>query len=158
LEDVHRRDVHYELDVLTEKTEYYWINPKRIGNLGTSIWAVNGKGIKVSLVSQEFSLKWHQIKNDILQVFTNLITGDEPEYDDVVVPEPNSPVEPTVHMHKNRPYSLKGLPSGHAASTPLFTDNLKRWRTSDVKTVIQQAVYIPLDFYPLCRCLLYGLL
>lgn len=45
-----RRDVHYELDVLTEKTEYYWVNSKPLGNLHTSIWAVDGKGIRVSLV------------------------------------------------------------------------------------------------------------
>lgn len=84
-----------------------------------------------------------------LQVFTNLITGDdEPEYDDVV-PEINSSMESNPQMHHSRPYSLRGLPSGHVASTPLFTDNLKRWRTNDVKEVAAQAVYIPLDFYPL---------
>ncbi|KAM3586524.1 WD40 repeat protein [Umbelopsis sp. WA50703] len=136
-EDDHKRDVQYELDILTEKTEYYWINPKAIGNLRTSLWAVDGKGIRV---------------------FTNLITGeDELEYDDVV-PDLNSSVEPNTPMHHSRPYSLRGLPSGHVASTPLFTDNLKRWRTNDVKEVAQQAVYIPLDFYPLAVLLKKGII
>ncbi|KAG2184988.1 hypothetical protein INT43_000901 [Umbelopsis isabellina] len=61
-------------------------------------------------------------------------------------------------MHHSRPYSLRGLPSGHVASTPLFTDNLKRWRTNDVKEVAAQAVYIPLDFYPLAVLLRKGII
>jgi hypothetical protein len=51
LEDERVGDVHYELDVLAERAEYYWIQSKRLGNLDTSIWAVDGKGIKVSLVN-----------------------------------------------------------------------------------------------------------
>lgn len=59
-EDEHRRDVHYELDILTEKAEYYWVNSKPVGNLRTSIWAVSEKGIKVSLViNRTFQRKKH---------------------------------------------------------------------------------------------------
>ncbi|CAO3677866.1 unnamed protein product [Umbelopsis vinacea] len=135
-EDEHRRDVHYELDILTEKAEYYWVNSKPVGNLRTSIWAVSEKGIKV---------------------FTNLITGEESEYDHVAR-ETSSPEELCTNTHGNRPYSLRGLPSGHVASAPYFTEDVKRWRTTDVKTLTQEAVYIPLDFYPLSVLLKKGII
>ncbi|KAG2181825.1 hypothetical protein INT44_008641, partial [Umbelopsis vinacea] len=57
----------------------------------------------------------------------------------------------------NRPYSLRSLTSGHVATAPYFTDDVKRWRTNDVKTVIEEAVYIPLDFYPLSVLLRKGI-
>ncbi|CAO3657743.1 unnamed protein product [Umbelopsis ramanniana] len=135
LEDDRVGDVHYELDVLAERAEYYWIQSKRLGNLDTSIWAVDGKGIKV---------------------FTNLITGEESEYDDVLR-EPISPVEHPSETDGNRPYSLRSLTSGHVATAPYFTDDVKRWRTNHVKTVIEEAVYIPLDFYPLSVLLKKGI-
>ncbi|GAB5586829.1 WD40 repeat protein [Umbelopsis nana] len=137
-----RRDVHYELDVLTEKTEYYWVNSKPLGNLHTSIWAVDGKGIRV---------------------FTNLITGGEDECDNVtrepiLPPEEDEQEDPPANADGNRPYSLRGLPSGHVASAPYFTDDVKRWRTPDVKAVTEQAAYIPLDFYPLSVLLKKGII
>jgi hypothetical protein len=30
-----------------EKVEYYWVGQKSIANLWTSIWAVDGQGVKV---------------------------------------------------------------------------------------------------------------
>lgn len=38
----------YELNVLSDKIEYYWIGRKNVANLCTSLWAVNGHGIKVT--------------------------------------------------------------------------------------------------------------
>lgn len=85
-----------------------------------------------------------------------MITGVEDECDNVarepiLPPEEDEQEDPSANAHGNRPYSLRGLPSGHVASAPYFTDDVKRWRTHDVKAVTEQAAYIPLDFYPLCE-------
>ncbi|KAI9252811.1 RIC1-domain-containing protein [Phascolomyces articulosus] len=37
----------YDLHVLSDKVEYYWIGRKSIANLLTSLWIVDGKGVKV---------------------------------------------------------------------------------------------------------------
>lgn len=46
---------HYDLNVLCEKTEYYWISRKSVANLWTSIWAIDGKGIMVNILGTGMS-------------------------------------------------------------------------------------------------------
>ncbi|KAI7868750.1 RIC1-domain-containing protein [Spinellus fusiger] len=126
----------YELHILSEKTEYYWIGRKSIANLLTSLWAVDGKGIKV---------------------FTNLLRGEEHSLstcaNDVYESEPSTPTTPSVFSAKKyigKPFSLGYRVGQELDPSPASIDveGFSRWTTRNLKYVVPDTIHIPLDFYP----------
>ncbi|KAL1935687.1 hypothetical protein VTP01DRAFT_4827 [Rhizomucor pusillus] len=127
----------YELNVLSDKIEYYWIGRKNVANLCTSLWAVNGHGIKVFanlLRSEEFG--FNATSNDILES------------------EPTTPTTPSLLAARatlGRPYSL-GYRIGPEPASPSMSvvemEGYSRWRIPSLKQLDEGTIYIPLDFYP----------
>ncbi|KAL0092492.1 RIC1-domain-containing protein [Phycomyces blakesleeanus] len=137
-EDVERDEIHnqYEIHMLSEKTEYYWIGRKSVANLLTSLWVVDGKGVKL---------------------FTNLLRGEDCGFStfgkDIYESEPSTPTTPglfTARGYSGRPFSL-GYRIGPEPDSPSASVNMEgfsQWRTGDLKFADADAIYIPLDFYP----------
>ncbi|SAM06352.1 hypothetical protein [Absidia glauca] len=127
----------FDLHVLMEKVEYYWVGQKSIANLWTSIWAVDGQGVKV---------------------FTNVLRGDgygfqafskEMMMTMTTESEPSTPTTPSYPPYGARPYSL-GHRIGIEPTSPhswLEMEGESRWQTS-LDQLEKRAIYIPLDFYP----------
>lgn len=121
-----------------KNVEYYWIGQKSIANLLTSIWGVDGKGIRL---------------------FTNLLRGDGYGFHSFyntrdLESEPSTPTTP--HSSRNsiigKPYSL-GYRIGIEPSSPhsqswLEMEGESRWQIS-LDQIDTNSIYIPLDFYPL---------
>ncbi|KAF7732832.1 hypothetical protein EC973_000108 [Apophysomyces ossiformis] len=129
--------IRYELYVLADKIEYYWVGRKSVANMSTSLWAVTGSGIKI---------------------FTNLLRGDEYSFrsfaHDVTDSEPSTPTTPgflASRANIGRPYSL-GYRIGAEPTSPSASivgiDGYSRWQTDSPKQLIEDVIYIPLDFYP----------
>ncbi|KAI8089450.1 RIC1-domain-containing protein [Halteromyces radiatus] len=136
----------YDSHVLMEKVEYYWIGQKGIANLWTSIWAVDGKGVKV---------------------FTNVLRGEgygfyafnKDHNMTILESEPSTPTTPigpgsNGYHYRDigaRPYSL-GYRIGVEPSSPhsqcwMDMEGESKWQT-DLHQLEANAIYIPLDFYP----------
>ncbi|KAI8335438.1 RIC1-domain-containing protein [Chlamydoabsidia padenii] len=124
----------YDLHVLMENVEYYWVGQKSVANLWTSIWAVNGQGVKV---------------------FTNVLRSDGYGFqafnkDNVLAEsEPSTPTTPINAYYGARPYSL-GHRIGAEPTSPhswMEMEGESRWQTTLDQLDIK-AIYIPLDFYP----------
>ncbi|CAO3613910.1 unnamed protein product [Cunninghamella echinulata] len=141
-------DMQYDLHVLMKKVEYYWVGQKSVANLLTSIWGVDGKGIRL---------------------FTNVLRGDGYGFHSFynasreLESEPSTPTTP--HSSRNsiigRPYSL-GYRIGIEPSSPhsqswMEMEGESRWQTSLDQTDIN-SIYIPLDFYPLAILLSKGVI
>ncbi|KAI9028097.1 RIC1-domain-containing protein [Phycomyces nitens] len=126
----------YEIHMLSEKTEYYWIGRKSVANLLTSLWVVNGKGVKL---------------------FTNLLRGEDCGFStfgkDIYESEPSTPTTPglfTTRGYAGRPFSL-GYRIGPEPDSPSASVNMEgfsQWRTGNLKFADSDAIHIPLDFYP----------
>ncbi|ORZ10211.1 RIC1-domain-containing protein [Absidia repens] len=142
----HSRSGHwtYDLHVLMEEVEYYWVGQKSVANLWTSIWAVDGRGVKV---------------------FTNVMRGDgygfqafNKENMMTMESEPSTPTTPigsgNGFQYRDigaRPYSL-GYRIGIEPTSPhsqswMEMEGESRWQT-DLHQLTSKAIYIPLDFYP----------
>lgn len=138
---VNQFDVH----IIHQKTEYYWIGKRSIDNLITSLWIADGKGLKT---------------------FTNLLLGRDFDYNtynqDILESEPSTPTTPGFLSSSTgniadmgRPFSLgyrmgEGNSISPSASMADMNDGSK-WRTSDFDNLDKLSIYIPLDFYPLCK-------
>lgn len=132
------------MHIIHQKAEYYWIGKKSIDNLITSLWIADGKGLKT---------------------FTNLLLGRDFDYNtynqDVSDSEPSTPTTPgflsssSVNVaDMGRPYSLgyRMGPDGISPSNSMGEiDECSKWRTSDFDNLNNLSIYIPLDFYPLCK-------
>ncbi|KAI9317719.1 RIC1-domain-containing protein [Dichotomocladium elegans] len=128
----------YDLHVLSDKTEYYWIGRKSIANLCTSIWLVDGKGVKM---------------------FANLLRGEDYGFssfstNDPFESEPSTPTTPgllAMRASIGRPYSL-GYHIGPEPASPSMSviemDGYSRWRIPSIRVLDEGTIYIPLDFYP----------
>ncbi|KAJ8656341.1 hypothetical protein O0I10_007906 [Lichtheimia ornata] len=127
----------YDLHILSDKTEYYWIGRRSVANLCTSIWVVDGKGVKV---------------------FANLLRGDDYGFstfsNDPFESEPSTPTTPGIlaaRANLGRPYSL-GYHIGPEPVSPSMSvvemDGFSRWRIPSIRQLDEGTIYIPLDFYP----------
>ncbi|KAI8142660.1 RIC1-domain-containing protein [Fennellomyces sp. T-0311] len=127
----------YDLHVLSDKTEYYWIGRKSIANLWTSIWVVDGKGVKV---------------------YANLLRSDDYGFNtftnDPFESEPSTPTTPGIlaaRANIGRPYSL-GFRIGPEPLSPSMSvvemDGYSSWRIPSIRQLDDGTIYIPLDFYP----------
>ncbi|KAI9489868.1 RIC1-domain-containing protein [Zychaea mexicana] len=127
----------YDLHVLSDKTEYYWIGKKSISNLLTSLWVVDGKGVKV---------------------YANLLRSDDYGFNtfsnDPFESEPSTPTTPGIlaaRANIGRPYSL-GFHIGPEPLSPSMSviemDGFSRWRIPSIRQLDDSTIYIPLDFYP----------
>lgn len=116
----------------------------------TSLWIADGKGLKT---------------------FTNLLL--EPDFDfntyntNVSESEPSTPTTPGLlsssssarNVDVGRPFSLgyRIGPEPHSRSSSSegsLSDDMEnqcKWRIANFEKLNDQAVYIPLDFYPLCK-------
>ncbi|KAI8327314.1 RIC1-domain-containing protein [Blakeslea trispora] len=133
----------FDLHALHHQTEYYYIGRKHIENLITSLWIVDGKGLKTItnlLLSKDFDY--------------TLLDNDLYEY------EPSTPTTPGVmssassarNFDVGKPYSLgyridQELLSPSASMTDIETH--VKWRIDNFEDLKSQSIYIPLDFYPL---------
>ena len=129
----------YDLHVLSDKVEYYWIGRKSIANLLTSLWIVDGKGVKV---------------------FANLLRSDDYGFNtfsnDPFESEPSTPTTPgylAARANIGRPYSL-GFHIGPEPLSPSMSvvemDGYSRWRIPSIQQLDEGTIHIPLDFYPHC--------
>ncbi|KAG0167795.1 hypothetical protein DFQ28_002894 [Apophysomyces sp. BC1034] len=129
--------IRYELHVLADKIEYYWVGRRSVANMSTSLWAVTGCGIKI---------------------FANLLRGDDYSFrsfaNDTIDSEPSTPTTPgflTSRISIGRPYSL-GYHIGPEPTSPsasiIGMDGYSHWQTDNPKQLAEDAIYIPLDFYP----------
>jgi hypothetical protein len=139
------------MHMLHQKCEYYWIGRKSVDNLITSLWIADGKG---------------------LLTFTNILLGRDFDYNTfnqeiAFESEPSTPTTPGFLSSSTgniadmgRPFSLGyGIGAGEGpdntsstASIPDINDGSTKWRTSDFDNLNNLSIYIPLDFYPLCKC------
>lgn len=133
------------MHIIHQKAEYYWIGRKSVDNLITSLWIADGKGLKA---------------------FTNLLLGRDFDYqrynqDNNSDSEPSTPTTPgflsssSVNVaDMGRPFSL-GYRMGPDSMSPSISmgdiDDCSQWRTSDFDRLSDLSIYIPLDFYPLCK-------
>ncbi|ORX51228.1 RIC1-domain-containing protein [Hesseltinella vesiculosa] len=142
--DISNGQVTYDLQFLMDKVECYWVGQKSISNLLTSIWAINGKGVKVfSNVLRSDGYGFHSFNRE--SYFES---------------EPTTPTSPngnffTSHNRRSsytgKPYSL-GYHIGVEPSSPhshswLDIEGESRWQT-DLTQLQENSIYIPLDFYP----------
>lgn len=137
----------FDIHIIHQRAEYYWIGKKSIENLVTSLWIADGKGLKT---------------------FTNLLL--EPDFDfatynaNMPDSEPSTPITPGLlssslsarNVDIGRPFSL-----GYHTEPEHDNNNLEgfmtdmenrcKWRIGHFDNLSEQAIYIPLDFYPLCK-------
>ncbi|CAO0800336.1 unnamed protein product [Mucor circinelloides] len=136
----------FDIHNIHHKAEYYWIGKKSIDNLVTSLWIADGKGLKT---------------------FTNLLL--EPDFDfstyntNVPQSEPSTPTTPGLlsssssarNVDIGRPFSLGYRigpePNSRSSSEGSLSDmeHQCKWRIANFEKLSDQAIYIPLDFYPL---------
>ncbi|ORY97505.1 RIC1-domain-containing protein [Syncephalastrum racemosum] len=128
---------HYDVHVICNKTEYYWIGRKSIANLCNSLWAVDDHGIKM---------------------FPNLLRNDECSFqtfgNDVYESEPSTPTTPSVlaaRANIGRPYSL-GYHIGPEPASPSMSvvemEGFSCWHIPNFDNLEDGTIHIPLDFYP----------
>ncbi|KAI8384220.1 RIC1-domain-containing protein [Radiomyces spectabilis] len=132
------QQTQYDLHVLSDNIEYYWIGRKSIANLRTSLWLIDGKGIKL---------------------LTNLLRGESDDAfnrmtHDIFESEPSTPTTPGFFAAKSnlgQPYSL-GYRINPETSSPnasiIELEGVSRWRIDTLEEANLQALYIPLDSYP----------
>ncbi|KAF1806307.1 RIC1-domain-containing protein [Mucor lusitanicus] len=139
----------FDIHNIHAKAEYYWVGKKSIDNLVTSLWIADGKGLKT---------------------FTNLLLP--PDFDfstyntNVPESEPSTPTTPGLlsssssarNVDMGRPFSLgyRIGPEPHSRSSSSAEGSLSdgmddqcKWRIAHFEKLSDQAIYIPLDFYPL---------
>ncbi|CAH1760958.1 9346_t:CDS:10 [Entrophospora sp. SA101] len=66
-------EVQYDLHILADKIEFYWMSTKGIGSLKNSLWACDGQGIRIWMniwSNEESARDWH---NDVLMSATVLL-------------------------------------------------------------------------------------
>lgn len=126
------------MHIIHERAEYYWIGKKSIDNLITSLWVADGKG---------------------LMTFTNILLGHDFDYtaysQDLLESEPSTPTTPgflssSSQVDMGKPFSL-GYRISHDDMAIGDIDECTKWRTSDFDKLDHLSIYIPLDFYPLCK-------
>ncbi|CEP10533.1 hypothetical protein [Parasitella parasitica] len=137
----------FDVHNIHHKAEYYWIGKKSVDNMVTSLWIADGKGLKA---------------------ITNLLL--EPDFDystynsNLPESEPSTPTTPGIlsasssarNIDIGRPFSLGyriGSEPNSSNASPegsiTDTESQCKWRISHFKNLHDQAVFIPLDFYPL---------
>ncbi|KAI7899477.1 RIC1-domain-containing protein [Cokeromyces recurvatus] len=112
----------FHMYIIHEKTEYYWIGKKSIENMITSLWITDGKGLKV---------------------FTNVLLGPDFDFNtynnDIPESEPTTPITPCFMKNEiGKPFSL-------GSESMINMNSCRKWNTNN----FNQAIYIPLDFYPI---------
>lgn len=126
------------MHILHQKAEYYWIGKKSIDNLITSLWVADGKG---------------------LMTFTNILLGRDFDYtsysQESIESEPSTPttpgfILPNMNVDVGKPFSL-GYRISHEDMAIGDIDECTKWTTSDFDKLDNLSIYIPLDFYPLCK-------
>ncbi|GAA5814889.1 hypothetical protein MFLAVUS_008392 [Mucor flavus] len=125
----------FDMHIIHQKAEYYWIGKKSIDNLITSLWVADGKG---------------------LMTLTNILLGydfDYTTYSQNSESEPSTPTTPgflatTGTADVGKPFSL-GYRITHDDMAIGDIDECTKWRTSDFDKLDYLSIYIPLDFYPL---------
>ncbi|RUP50766.1 hypothetical protein BC936DRAFT_137723 [Jimgerdemannia flammicorona] len=115
-------DTHFDLYILADMVECYWIGNKVVGNLESSIWAVDGQGIKI---------------------FTNLFDADAFNVDSTFIIEEDSAIEPLSSSDMDR------LRSETSSLMSLPTSPPPRWKVLDLSMASEYALHVRLDFYPL---------
>ncbi|KAI8641262.1 RIC1-domain-containing protein [Parasitella parasitica] len=137
----------FDIHNIHHKAEYYWIGRKSVDNMVTSLWIADGKGLKI---------------------FTNLLLEFDFDFTtyntNVPESEPSTPTTPGIlsssssarNIDIGRPFSLGyriGPEPGSSSASPegsiTDTESQCKWRINHFKNLHDQAVYIPLDFYPL---------
>ncbi|KAI9470023.1 MAG: RIC1-domain-containing protein [Benjaminiella poitrasii] len=128
----------FDIHTIHQKAEYYWIGKRNIENMITSLWIADGKGLKV---------------------FTNILLESDFDFNtynnNLPESEPSTPITPGFMPRSNdigRPFSLGyHIDSGSISTSPSLTDvnDCCKWRIKDFKDFNSEAIYIPLDFYPL---------
>ncbi|EIE89489.1 hypothetical protein RO3G_14200 [Rhizopus delemar RA 99-880] len=118
--------------IMSQNTEYYWIGKRSVENLRTSLWIMNGRGLKV---------------------FTNFLLPDEFEVSSNIYSEsePTTPTTPGYLSPRHdvgRPFTL-GYHMDHEPESPPLTETRTRWRIDDLENLNKEAIYMPLDFYPI---------
>ncbi|KAI8087829.1 RIC1-domain-containing protein [Gilbertella persicaria] len=131
----------FDIHIIHHQAEYYWIGKKRIENLITSLWIADGKGLKVCinlLLSKDFDYT----------AFEN----DESEPSTPTTPGVLSSSSSARNFDIGKPYSL-GYRIGSEPLSPSASmadvETYTKWIIHDFDSLSSQAIYIPLDFYPL---------
>lgn len=124
----------FKAHIMSQNTEYYWIGKRSVENLRTSLWIMNGRGLKV---------------------FTNFLLPDEFEVSSNIYSEsePTTPTTPGYLSPRHdvgRPFTL-GYHMDHEPESPTLTEARIRWRIDDLENLNKEAIYMPLDFYPICK-------
>ncbi|KAG0941132.1 hypothetical protein G6F32_008538 [Rhizopus arrhizus] len=122
----------FKAHIMSQNTEYYWIGKRSVENLRTSLWIMNGRGLKV---------------------FTNFLLPDEFEVSSNIYSEsePTTPTTPGYLSPRHdvgRPFTL-GYHMDHEPESPTLTEARIRWRIDDLENLNKEAIYMPLDFYPI---------
>ena len=124
------------MHILHHKTEFYWIGKRNIDNMVTSLWIADGKG---------------------LLTITNLLLPhnfDHNTYNQTMMEsEPSTPTTPGFLLNSSAPTDVgKPFSLGYRMDHDIpGVDECARWQTSDFDQLEKNSVYIPLDFYPLCK-------
>ncbi|KAI8375695.1 RIC1-domain-containing protein [Choanephora cucurbitarum] len=142
-QSVLQASTQYDAYVLHHQTEYYYIGKKHIENLATSLWIVDGKGLKT---------------------LTNLLLSRDFDYtlfdNDLYESEPSTPTTPGImsssssarNFDVGKPYSLGyRIDQEPLSPSTSITDivTFAKWRIDGFENLESRSIYIPLDFYPL---------
>ncbi|KAI9251182.1 RIC1-domain-containing protein [Sporodiniella umbellata] len=122
----------YEIHIIANNAEYYWIGERCVENLQTSLWVMNGGGLKV---------------------FTNFLLPEEYDANSHTYSEsePTTPTTPgwlSPRQDTGRPFSLS-YQIEHEASYTSLVRARSSWKIDSFDNLSKEAVHIPLDFYPI---------
>ncbi|RCH97573.1 hypothetical protein CU097_014770 [Rhizopus azygosporus] len=124
--------IPFDTHIISDKTEYYWIGKKGIENLRTSLWIMNGKGLRVLtnfLLPEEFDIT------------SNHYSESEPS-------TPTTPGHLSPGFDIGRPFLLGYHIDDEEDSLP-SSEMRTRWKIDDFEGLKDQAIDMPLDFYPI---------
>lgn len=122
----------FDVHVISNNSEYYWIGKRSVENLQTSLWIMNGGG---------------------LIVFANFLLPDEFDAGSHIYSEsePTTPTTPgylSSGQDTGRPFSL-GYQIDHEPGYSSLVEARTCWKIDSLDNLNKEAIYMPLDFYPI---------
>ncbi|KAK0524719.1 WD40 repeat protein [Tilletia horrida] len=134
-------EVAYDMQILSDRIEYYWTHLQGIGSLENSLWGYDGHGIKLWL--------------DALTIEQAEYVGEEDGASSSA-----GDVEPAQAPATDDGQTSKTATTGAGAAgavTGTEAEHEEADRDFEYKT-IQERAYMPLDFYPLCVAMEKGII